>query len=177
MCHTHTGREQAGWFLRPDCSPRSECPQFGMPAERRAQFRVPNVPISRISERAPFWIYEHAQCGVFGRTHFQRVCLCHTLPEANGVVCCVMGTPQHVGACTGRGCRVHTCVMAIGADFKMYLLHQFCSNQVEFFFYNTQETKTQKNDGPEFWYSNSVIFENFLKFCWGRCGPLWSRPN
>jgi len=29
------------------------------------------------------------------------------------------------------------------ANFKMYLLHQFCSNQVEFF-YNTQETQTQK---------------------------------
>ena len=24
---------QAGWFLRPDCAPRSECRQFGMPAE------------------------------------------------------------------------------------------------------------------------------------------------
>jgi len=41
-----------------------------------------------------------------------------------------------------------------------------------------------KNDGPEFWNSNSVTFENFLKFskgvarslC-GRSGPLWSRPN
>jgi len=28
----HTER-QAGWFLRPDCAPRSECPQFGMSAE------------------------------------------------------------------------------------------------------------------------------------------------
>jgi len=35
------------------------------------------------------------------------------------------------------------------ANFKMYLLHQFCSNRVELF-YNTQETQTQKNDGPEF---------------------------
>ena len=33
----------------------------------------------------------------------------------------------------GRGCRVRTCVMAVGADFKMYLLRQFCSNRVEFF--------------------------------------------
>jgi len=32
------------------------------------------------------------------------------------------------------------------------------------FFYNTQETQMQKHDGPELWNSNSVIFENFLKF-------------
>jgi len=58
----HWHMEQAGWFLRPDCTRRSEYPQFGMPAERRAQFRVPNVPRSRISKRAPFRIYEHTQC-------------------------------------------------------------------------------------------------------------------
>jgi len=57
-------KKQAGWFLRPDCAPRSECPQFGMPAERHAQFHVANVPRSRISECAPFRIYEHAQCRV-----------------------------------------------------------------------------------------------------------------
>jgi len=100
---------QAGWFLRPDCAPRSECPQIRMPAERRAQLRVSNVPRSRISERAPFRIYEHAQCRVFERTSLQRA---HSI---------------------GRGCRVHTCAMAIGADFKMYLLRQFCSNRVDFF--------------------------------------------
>ena len=61
----------------------------------------------------------------------------------------------------GRVCRVHTCVMAIGADFKMYLLRQFCSNRV--YFYNTQETQTQNNGGPEFWNWNSVIFENFFE--------------
>jgi len=33
--------------------------------------------------------------------------------------------------------------IAIGANFKIYLLRQFCSNRVEFF-YNTQETQTQK---------------------------------
>ena len=63
----------------------------------------------------------------------------------------------------GRGCSVHTCITATAADFKMYLLRQFCSNGVDFF-YNTQETQTQKNDGPEFWNSNSVIFENFWNF-------------
>ena len=49
------------------------------------------------------------------------------------------------------------------ANFKIYLLHQFCSNRVDFL-YNTQETQMQKNDGPEFGNSNSVIFENFFKF-------------
>jgi len=53
---THTRRLVFTARLRP----RSECPQFGMSAERRAQLRVPNVPRSRISERAPFRIYEHA---------------------------------------------------------------------------------------------------------------------
>ena len=33
--------------------------------------------------------------------------------------------------------------IAIGANFKMYLLRQFCSNRVEIF-YNTHETQTQK---------------------------------
>jgi len=61
---------QTGWLLQPDCAPRSECPQLGMPAERCAQFQVPNVPRSRVSESAPFLIYEHAQCRVF-----ERICL------------------------------------------------------------------------------------------------------
>jgi len=69
--HRQTDR-QASWFLRPDCTPRSKCPQYGVPAERRAQFRVLNVPRSRISERAPFRIYEHAQCQFFERTSLQR---------------------------------------------------------------------------------------------------------
>ena len=70
--------------------------------------------------------------------------------------------------------------MAIGADFKMCLLRQFWSNRVEIFLQYTGDTDA-KNDGPEFLKSNSVIFENFLKFsklgvarslC-GRSGPLW----
>ena len=73
--------------------------------------------------------------------------------------------------------------IAIGANFKIYILRQFCSKSSPIF-YNTQETQTQKNDGPEFWNSNSVIFEIFWNFkkgvarslC-GRSGPLWPRPN
>ena len=95
-----------------------------MAAERRAQLRVPNVPRSRISERAPFRIYEHAQCRVFERTSLQRA---HSI---------------------GRGCRVHTCAMAIGADFKMYPSVSFVrieSNSLQY----TGDT-VAKNDGPEF---------------------------
>jgi len=44
--------------------------------------------------------------------------------------------------------------MAIGADFKMYLLRQFCSNRVKFL-YDTQETQTQK------WWTRILKF----KFC------------
>jgi len=40
-------------------------------------------------------------------------------------------------------------VVARMANFKMYLIRQFCSNQVEFF-YNTQETQTQKMMDPNF---------------------------
>jgi len=50
-----------------------------------------------------------------------------------------------------------------GAYFKMYLLRQFCSNRVEFLLQYTGDADA-KNDGPEFWNSNFVIFENFLKF-------------
>jgi len=65
--------------------------------------------------------------------------LCHTLPAANGVIRCatIVACNEHAllgrAHSIGRGCRVHTCVMTIGADFKMYLLRQFCSNRVEFF--------------------------------------------
>ena len=48
-------------------APSSECPPNVVP-----KFRVPNVPRSRISERAPFRIYEHAECRVFERTCLQR---------------------------------------------------------------------------------------------------------
>jgi len=76
-----------------------------------------------------------------------------------------------------RGCRVRICIMVIAADFKMYLLHYFCSNLVDFF-YNTQETQMQKNYGPEFWSLNSVIFWEFLKFSKRRHAvplrPIWT---
>ena len=104
--------------------------------------------------------------------------LCHTLPAANGVVRCATGTPQRAGACSEAldGVSRHTCVMAIGADFKIYLLRQFCSNRVKFF-YNTQETQTQKMMDQNF-EIQIVIVENFFKFSKRRRAvplrPMWT---
>ena len=53
--------------------------------------------------------------------------------------------------------------IAIRANFKIYLLRKFCLNRIEFFLQYTGDTDA-KNDGPEFWNSNYLIFENFLKF-------------
>ena len=65
---------------------------------------------------------------------------------------------------------------AIGTDFKMYLFRQFCSNRVEFFF-TIHRRHRRKNDGSEFWNSNSVVFENFSKFSKRRRAvplrPIW----
>ena len=106
--------------------PSSECAQI-------PNFRTRSIPNLWTRPMSSFWTYLFAAR------------LCHTSPATNGVVCCATGTPQHVlvlAASTrclrrahsiGRGCRVHTCVMVIGADFKMYLLRQFCSNRVDFF--------------------------------------------
>jgi len=55
-------------------------------------------------------------------------------------------------------CRASCCCssaiagIAIGANFKIYLLRQFCSNWVQFF-YNIQETQMQKmmNQNSEIW--------------------------
>jgi len=131
---------------------QSECPQVGMPVERRAQFRVPNVPRSRISERAPFRIYEHAQCRCFERTSLQRayVIPCRQQIWSSAVLrarrsALVLPAKHRWVYSIGRGCRVHTCVMALGADLKMHLLRLFCSSRVEFFtIHRRQETQTQK---------------------------------
>ena len=188
-----TNKQTSRFVFTARLLPRSECSQFGMPDERLAQLRVPNVPRSRISERAPFRIYEHAQYWVFERTSLHSA---YVIPwrqqMGSSAVLRARRSALVLAASTrclrrehsiGQGCRVHTCVMAIGADFKMYLLCQFCSNWVEFF-YNTQETQTQQMMDHNFeirilWFLR--IFWNFQKgvarsLC-GRSGPLWSRPH
>jgi len=83
-----------------------------------------------------------------------------------------------VGACAhsiGReGCHDHTCVMAIGADFKMYLLPSVLLKSSRNFFYNTQETQTQKmmDQNSEIWFLWFLrIFFKFSKR--RRTVPLW----
>ena len=125
--------KQVGWFLRPDCTPRSECPPNVVP---NSKFRTCPDPKFRNVLHSKFMNIPNVK--------FLNVPLCSTPMSylaANGVVRCATGTTQCVGACSeqytrwlrrarsiGRGCRVHTCVMAIGADFRLYLLRQFCSN-------------------------------------------------
>jgi len=93
-----------------------------------------------MSERALFRIYEHAQCRLFERTRLQRayVIPCRQQMGSSAVLrarrsALVLAAKHRRAHSIGLGCRVHTCVMAIGAEFKMYLLRQFCSNRVEFF--------------------------------------------
>jgi len=84
---------QAGWFLRPDCAPRSECPPVRngrrtscpIASSERAQipnFRTCSIPNLWTRPMSSFWTY------VFAAR------LYHTLPAANGVVRCAT-----IGAC------------------------------------------------------------------------------
>jgi len=131
-----------------------------MPDERRAQFRVLNVPRSQISECTPFRIYKHAKCRVFERTCLQHVYVVPCSSKWGRPLCYGHAAARWCLQC-GRGCRVHTCIMATGADFKMYVLCQFCSNWVKFF-YNTQETQTQKMMDQNF----EIRFLWFLRIFW-----------
>jgi len=169
--------------LRPDCAPRSDCLQFGMPSERRAQSWVPNVARSRISERAPFRIYEHTQCRVFERTSLQRAYVISCRQQMGSSAVLRAGRSALVLAVStrclrrahsiGPGCCVHTCVTAIGEDFKMYLLCQFCSNRVNFFTIHRRHRRKK-------WRTSILKFEfcNFSKFSKRRhtvpLQPIWT---
>jgi len=160
---------------------RTSCP---IPSSERAQipnFRTRSIPNLWTRPMSSFWTYLFA------------VRLCHTLPQmGSSSVLRVRRSALVLAASTrwwrrahsiGWGCHVHTCVTAIWANFKMYLLRQFCSNWVEFF-YNTQETQMQQMMDQNFeirilWFLR--IFLNSQKgivwSLWGRSGTLWSRPN
>jgi len=77
-------------------------------------------------------------------------------------------------------CRCAACYnrreVAEMANFKMYLLRQFCLKWVEFFLQYTVDTDA-KNDGPEFWHSICDFWE-FYKFSKRRCAvpmrPIWT---
>jgi len=154
---------QAGSFLRSDCAPSYVGPQFGMSAERRAQFRVPNVPSSRISKRAPFRIYEHAQWRVF---------VCTSLQRAYVIPC-----QQQMGSSAVLRARRSALVLAARTGvWRPYLRYGdsgrlqnvsppsvlFESSRV--FFYNTQETEMQKNMDQNFEIRILWFLKNFWKF-------------
>jgi len=138
---------------------------------RRTSCPIPNVPRSRNSERAPLQIYEHAKCRLFERTYLQR---------AYGIPCRQqMGSSAVLRACrstlvlaASTRClqRAHSIGRGVASILVLWRLGQNskCISSVSFvriesIFYNTQETKTQKNDGPEFWNSNSVVFWEFFE--------------
>jgi len=122
VIHKQTDR-QAGWFLRPDCTPSSE----------RQQFRSLHAGAARR-------LLLHA-----GATpHFQRA---HTI--------------RSEGA-------------AGMANFKIYLLRQFCSNRVNFFtIHRRHRCKKMMDQNFEIrflWFLN--FQKGVARSLWGRSGPL-----
>ena len=117
LCGLWVKRVQAGWFLRPDCAPSSECPWASIAVCRHA---AGSIRISR-------W------------------------PS-----CC---------------CSSAIAGIAIGENFKIYLLRQFCSNRVEFF-YSTQETQPQKMMDQNFEIRILRFSRIFLNFQRRRTVPL-----
>ena len=103
--------QQAGGFVRPDCAPSSECPQF-----------------------ADLWSESAERCGrnISGSAHLCRQLLL-----------------QRRHAASTDAARYYRREVAGMANFKMYLIRQFVRIESNFF-YNTEATQTQKNDGPEF---------------------------
>jgi len=156
---------------------------------------IPNMSRSWISERALFWIYEHAQCGVFERTCLQRAYVipcwqqmgsstvlrarrsmlvpaasmrCMRWAHSIGWGCCVRHPYFRYG---NRGRRQNVSPPSVLFEWSRI-------------FYNTQETQMPKMitrilkfEFCDFW----EFFWNFQQgIAWslcGRCGPLWSRPN
>ena len=164
-------------------------PQVRMPPVRNACRTSCPIPSSKRTHIPNFWtrsvpnLWTRPMSRIFEHTFLQRayVIPCRKwgrlLCYGHAAACWWL---QRAGsACGGRvdGCHVHTCIMAIGADFKMYLLRQFCLNRVKFFLQYTGDTDAE-NDGPEFWNSNSVIFQNFFKFSKRRRAfplrPIWT---
>ena len=123
-----------------------------MPAERRAQFRVRNVLRSRISELAPFRIYEHAQCRVFQRTCLQRtyVIPCRHQMGSSAVLrarrsALVLAAKHRRVHSIGRECRVSRPYLRYGdRDIFQNVSPPSVLFESSRIFYNTQATQTQK---------------------------------
>ena len=114
--------EQAGWFLRPDCAPRSECPSSRICGQNPrndadATFLDPHISVVDCRSTPPR----------------RQYCRC-TLRSAGG---CRNGKLQNVSP-------------------PSVLF------QSSWIFFTIHRRYRRKNDGPEFWNSNSVIFEIFF---------------
>ena len=156
--------QQAGWFLRPDCAPgpnapSSECPPNVVP---NCEFRTCRDP--------KFLNAIHSEFMNTPNVEFLNVPLCSA--PMSYLASSKWGRPLCYGHnaarwCLqhGRGCRVCTCVMAIGADFKLYLLRHFCSNRIIFFSIHRRHrrkkwwTRILKIEFCDFW----EFFEIFKK--------------
>jgi len=119
--------KEARWFLRPDCDPSSECPQF-----------------------ADLWLESAEWCGcnISGSAH-----LCRQLP-LHAATPPVLPLHAMIG---GRLPEWQTSKCISSVSFVIVRIES------EFFLRYTGDTDAKK-DGPEFWNSNSVIFENFFNF-------------
>jgi len=175
MCCMYHSCRVARWTSRWVFTARLR-PQVRMPPVRNARQTSCTIPSSKHAQIPNFRTRSIANLWTRPMSSFWMylfaVGLRHTLPlmGSSAVVRTRRSTllvAASTRCCLRRahsirlGCHVHTCVTAIGADFKMYLLHRFWSNRVEFFLLCTGDTDA-KNDGPEFWNSNSVIFESFF---------------
>ena len=147
-------------------------PEFGKPAERRAQFWVPNVPRSWISERAPFRIYEHSQCRVFERTPLQcaYVIPCRQQMGSSAVlrarVLEVWTGVASVLALWRQG-QTSTCISSVS----------FVRNESNFFtIHRRHRRKKMMDQNFEIWIQ--WFFKNFWKFSQRRHAvplrPVWT---
>jgi len=154
-----------------------------MPAERRAQFRFPNVPVPE---------FPNALNSEFTNTpnvEFLNV------PACSAPMSYIAGSKWGRPLCF-RHAAAHWCLQRWTGLSHPYLRYgdrgrlqnvsppSVLLESSRIFLQYTADTDAKKNDGPEFLNLYSVIFENFLKFqkgfarslC-GRWGPLQPRPN
>ena len=84
--------------------------------------------------------------------------------------------------CTPPRCQYCRCMLRLAGGCRNGKLQNVSPPSVLFesswIFFTIHRRHRRKNDGPEFWNSNSVIFENFLKFSNRRRAvplrPIWT---
>ena len=149
--HTHrlTGRLVFTARLRP---------QIRMPPVRNARRTSCTIPSSERAQIPNFRTRSIPNLWTRPMSIFLNVPLCSApmsylaSSKWGRPLCCRHAAARWCLQLRGRGCRVRTCVMAIGADFKMYLLRQFCSNRVEFFIIHRRHRRKK-------WWTRILKFE------------------